>query len=106
MSYRNLLLLTLSILAFYLSREVAGRPCGACQCFFRTGFVSCATGKADEIYGTLRMEDMAWAKSLDLRNIDGVVDTHFYVVSRFPDLHDVDLRGIFYDYFQNCLKNG
>ena len=44
---------------------------------------------------TLRFEDLGWAKTLDLWNMDGVFDTQFYVASRFPVLHDVDLRGMF-----------
>ena len=90
-------LLCLGLVLVYLSQQISSAPCGACKCFYRTRFVSCAMGKSDEIYETLRAEDMAWVQSLDLRSVEGTLDTHFYIKDRFPDLHDVDFRG-------NCIR--
>ena len=56
---------------------VQSRPCGTCQCFFRTAYVACNSGQADEIYDTLHYKDLGWAKTLDLRNLEGVLDTMF-----------------------------
>ena len=97
------LVLSAGVFLLLVERETEGTPCGACQCYYRTRFVTCSGVQANDIYDTMRMEDLAWAHTLDLRNVKGVLDSHFYSVLRFPDVYEVDLRGTFFTFiFHSC----
>ena len=75
--------------------SVKSLPCGVCECYTRTGYVACSESLAEDVEDTLDNEDFAWARLLDLRNIDGVIDMGFYSRRKFPGLTEIDLTGIF-----------